>query len=865
MPTKSKVVFGFGSGNSGGGVGDDEPVLGQTATHTIRGGDHVDVDAPCYICDKVKGSAGNDMLFCDGCNRCVHQMCSGTTVIPKGMFFCGICTSPLYEKAAVESQTYKIFKEVVEGLGGWVKETTKKLVYPPMHDTIFSMESMTDTVWYKSMLGLSAAETRSKMTLIVPHKMFAISELIYDNSTLMKNHRSTFSIYGMWCGIATAGGGTDADRASYAMDTAEKAANFLRYYMEFTCANKKRSDFPVAETAFNALRNAISPLQYIADIYGYDEYKKDLGKQKPVAAVYSAAMKERNKVRNDVQDNVATSRIHTKTLTMDDKERMAAAWMDGASVQEYSLRHYAEAAQMRDLLLTCLLDAIGRRGEDIRAIRLPMFVYHELSRVQPVHCIGIGASVRMVKERVNAEETMLTWVRTQNRMICPIGALAMYLVWMNDLNNRVSILDTIRNDLKRMDTFSPASTSTSTTQEKWISEWWKIHLVFSKDPTKAIASSTHIHGAGRILKAARVEGKTAKTQLHRSTTAINLIEAGLSVDDVETFQGWRHTTATDVYIRSAFKAAPLLAAGEWESTKEYYCWWETPKDEVDNIPQQLLDLVFPGLDELAEYAEEQYKKYKYDLSAVEFTKILKYLRKVFLEDAVFKRAKFPGFPVYRHIVFDTPEWMIYAESESERVRQREELYEAKLANPELAKSIIQHTERNMATLAARIDDLQEMKEALTAAAASASTSTAATTAQSQSQSSIQEIMTWKDTNMVVVYGHWEKHRKFYSSYIDAGRRLPWKDAFGIGKEAKPHRTRFSKLKIWLQYVDRCVAEGASADDVIAKCVQIAKSKKMLHSVFIKDAFYNVSNGSVTPTISAEEFKGLLKAAGLPEL
>lgn len=37
------------------------------------------------------GEEGNEMVFCDLCNICVHQACYGITEIPEGEWLCRPC------------------------------------------------------------------------------------------------------------------------------------------------------------------------------------------------------------------------------------------------------------------------------------------------------------------------------------------------------------------------------------------------------------------------------------------------------------------------------------------------------------------------------------------------------------------------------------------------------------------------------------------------------------------------------------------------------------------------------------------------------------------------------------------------------
>lgn len=52
--------------------------------------DEVD-EAACSICSKLHTRKGNQILFCDGCDKAVHQKCYGVTDIPEGDWFCKDC------------------------------------------------------------------------------------------------------------------------------------------------------------------------------------------------------------------------------------------------------------------------------------------------------------------------------------------------------------------------------------------------------------------------------------------------------------------------------------------------------------------------------------------------------------------------------------------------------------------------------------------------------------------------------------------------------------------------------------------------------------------------------------------------------
>jgi hypothetical protein len=49
-------------------------------------------DIVCDICLLPDGDDGNEMVFCERCNCCVHQNCYGIPTIPTGTWLCKPCS-----------------------------------------------------------------------------------------------------------------------------------------------------------------------------------------------------------------------------------------------------------------------------------------------------------------------------------------------------------------------------------------------------------------------------------------------------------------------------------------------------------------------------------------------------------------------------------------------------------------------------------------------------------------------------------------------------------------------------------------------------------------------------------------------------
>ncbi|TNM85213.1 hypothetical protein fugu_009391 [Takifugu bimaculatus] len=64
----------------------------RQAIETEEGlGIEYDEDVVCDVCRSPEGEDGNEMVFCDKCNVCVHQACYGILKVPRGNWLCRTC------------------------------------------------------------------------------------------------------------------------------------------------------------------------------------------------------------------------------------------------------------------------------------------------------------------------------------------------------------------------------------------------------------------------------------------------------------------------------------------------------------------------------------------------------------------------------------------------------------------------------------------------------------------------------------------------------------------------------------------------------------------------------------------------------
>ncbi|XP_057677955.1 E3 ubiquitin-protein ligase Jade-2 [Corythoichthys intestinalis] len=68
-----------------------EEKMGQAIEAEEGLGIEYDEDVVCDVCRSPEGEDGNEMVFCDKCNVCVHQACYGILKVPQGNWLCRTC------------------------------------------------------------------------------------------------------------------------------------------------------------------------------------------------------------------------------------------------------------------------------------------------------------------------------------------------------------------------------------------------------------------------------------------------------------------------------------------------------------------------------------------------------------------------------------------------------------------------------------------------------------------------------------------------------------------------------------------------------------------------------------------------------
>jgi len=496
-------------------------------------------------------------------------------------------------------------------------------------------------------------------------------------TTFMTNGYVVLTQYAEWC---------TKTGVNLAMDTAAKAKRFLEVrlqaardgWKERSLKKHKGRANNAAESAMNAYRQSVCHLSSLSCWQGFGI---DMVQTEEIYTVRLSLMAEIKKSKARIQDSAATSSLLTKRLDPEEWKAMLDGMWSGRLDKAFKTAAGKERAQMRSLLCSVLNQAAGRRGGDIRGLDLRMFLWHALPDVKPVPCWTIGASLRTVKEDniLEDHEHLLGWMRAKDRTACPVGALATYLVWLNDVQCTVPFIDVMQKDLQRASPYSADAHD--------VPKWWSISLINGRKADGSISGSTHTKLTHAAFDSADICGKRSVTHIHRPTALGGLLEGGVVSTDAALYQGWVHGVWADTYAKASFKTLPMLKAHGWDaSIDKWECWWEGATDA--NIPKILLEAVLPGLDDLKKLADKRWAKYHDDRSAVEFIRVLLCLRRVFIEDSAVHQPRYPLFPAYAHPIWKDARirktWEEYCSQETARCVMREKEWQLRHHDPGLA-------------------------------------------------------------------------------------------------------------------------------------------------------------------------------------
>ncbi|KAK9820147.1 hypothetical protein WJX72_006672 [[Myrmecia] bisecta] len=264
-----------------------------------------------------------------------------------------------------------------------------------------------------------------------------------------------------------------------------------------------------------------------------------------------------------------------------------------------------------------------------------------------------------------ADEHGFGLLRHSDPMRCGVGGLARYLVYRNDIKSDSMISNITEQIQNIVDSMKAGNTEgVFKLLKDGQLDWWTEPLITCKD---ASMNYTQVHRElSALYSEADIINKGACAHLNRHTRVVDNIMAGHTHLEAGTAGNWGQpglSSAMMTYSKVAPQPGSLMTnAGFPNDMSKYYQYRQGSTGDINaDLNTYINTHVFKGLDALEAVCNEMSalarpfrhlaRSYYEDLSAMQLVTALKFLRQVYIEDAIILQPRFTGFPAYGHPIF----------------------------------------------------------------------------------------------------------------------------------------------------------------------------------------------------------------------
>lgn len=322
---------------------------------------------------------------------------------------------------------------------------------------------------------------------------------------------------------------------------------------------------------------------------------------------------------------------------------------------------------IRNRLLYLLPHFTLCRGENVRALQLADLFFVKLDNEGYSTCHAVVAVMSQGKRNQFGKKESGAFIRNKNVVLCPIGALALYLFVRFHIQN------------------APFPTFNRN------SDWYDIMLTPADNPVKPIHYSTHYKIVKDMLDSLRIKSNV-KTHMGRGSGAKMADVLGASEPDIRRSGRWNQQ-AVNCYLTSLPRETMRTLAGFPKDRGHFYI----PRQMVEP-PLSLTEQIFPevsrwlaihGMDFDSEPDADA--NVEHSMATDGFLMLMKLLRTILLQDSVFLQDIYPNLFIWQHPLFSTVEYKAFAKQlkstiassgipEEERLAQSVPLIADRLAN-----------------------------------------------------------------------------------------------------------------------------------------------------------------------------------------
>jgi hypothetical protein len=186
--------------------------------------------------------------------------------------------------------------------------------------------------------------------------------------------------------------------------------------------------------------------------------------------------------------------------------------------------------------------------------------------------------------------------------------------------------------------------------------WYDIKLCprSATDPCAGVHSSTQYRDINKAFKSVGVSSK-AKTHSGRRAAAREAERLGVDYNQIQRAGHWNMQMLSTTYLSQLPMAFLRKTAGWHDQPGTFF-----PPRGIRPPPDSLRTQIWPWLDQWKDRFGPRPDQID-DMAAEGFTRLLRYLRDVFLQDACLLRSRYPHHILWQHPVFQHPEFAPFEE------------------------------------------------------------------------------------------------------------------------------------------------------------------------------------------------------------
>ena len=297
---------------------------------------------------------------------------------------------------------------------------------------------------------------------------------------------------------------------------------------------------------------------------------------------------------------------------------------DMKKLQNYFMVKHNSWKGIRNYMGLTNLRANTGRGDDLRIVELPDLFLHQLENANYGPCEIIVTVLRQGKRNQFGKYETSGTMRSKEIMFCSHSSMAFWFFYQFQLSGNFPTMDR---------------------SEDWYD--MKLFPRTNEDVITPLSRTTHYRHIERAFKKCDIVA-TKFTHYFRGDSTRKAEQLGVSSDDRNKQGRWSRGSMENCYSLDLSEPSMRALAGFSPKFHNFFI-----ARDVLKPPPTLMHKVFPEIDQML---QEEMEESKPNIAKLQFLKLLKYLRRVILQDACFLTEEYPNSILWKHNIFTSQEF-----------------------------------------------------------------------------------------------------------------------------------------------------------------------------------------------------------------